>query len=280
MNGDQALAPPHGRVAVVTGAARGLGLAIATRLAQAGALVVLCDILEDELQAACAQLQQQGLRARAYVCDVSNSAAVAETFRRVAEDLGPVGILVNNAAVVPGRPDDTVRRNKHYAYMSTPVPRQSLQFTSELSDEEWLRVWDVNVHGLFYCTREALRQMQAQHWGRIINIASIAGISAMSAHSPHYSATKGAVVAFTKSVALEVAGDNIQVNAIAPGGVHTPQFGAYLESLPPERRAQLWQLIPAGRLGTLEEYAETALHLASNHYLYGQIVSPNGGAVI
>jgi len=109
----------------------------------------------------------------------------------------------------------------------------------------------------------------------------VAGISAMSSHSPHYSATKGAVVAFTKAVAAEVAGANIFVNAIAPGGVQTPDFEAYLQSLDETTRHRLWQMIPAGRLGTMEEYAATVVHLACDpHYLVGQIISPNGGCVI
>lgn len=86
----------------------------------------------------------------------------------------------------------------------------------------------VNVHGVFYCTREALKTIEEQRYGRIINIASISGVSGLTAHSPHYSATKGAVVAFTKSVAMEVAGANIYVNAIAAGGILTPQFQDYL----------------------------------------------------
>ena len=110
-----------------------------------------------------------------------------------------------------------MRRNRHYTYLTTPVPRQSLEFTSNITDDEWHRWWGVNVHGTFYCTREALKLMQPQKYGRIINIASLSGMSGLSAHSPHYSATKGAVIAFTKAVAAEVAGSNIYVNVMAPG---------------------------------------------------------------
>lgn len=193
---------------------------------------------------------------------------------------GTVHILVNNAALVPGRPQDEVRRNKHYGYLTTPQPRQSLQFTSQTTDEDWHRWWGVNVHGVFYCTREALKRMEPQREGKIINVASIAGISAASAHSPHYSATKGAVIAFTRAVAAEVAGANIFVNAMAPGGVQTPMFDTYLERISEAQRNQLWQIIPAGRLGTMQEYANTVLFLGGNHYLVGQVISPNGGAVI
>jgi 3-oxoacyl-[acyl-carrier protein] reductase len=122
--------------------------------------------------------------------------------------------------------------------------------------------------------------MQPQRYGRIVNIASVAGTSAKSAHSPHYSATKGAVIAFSRSVATEVAGANIFVNVMAPGGVATPDFNAYLAQIGEDGRNRLWQGCPSGRFGTPEEYAATVLHLASDeHYLVGQVVSPNGGSV-
>ncbi|WP_236071085.1 SDR family NAD(P)-dependent oxidoreductase [Paraburkholderia domus] len=269
-----------GRVALVTGAGRGMGGAIAIDLARAGASVAICDIDMPALEETRAAVEAAGAPCLALRCDVSSSSEVANMFSRIVERFGTLHILVNNAALVPNSPVDTGRRNRHYAYMTTPVPRQSLGFTSAMSDEEWHRYWDVNVHGLFYCTREALRLMEPQRDGRIINIASIAGISAMSAHSPHYSATKGAVVAFTRSVAAEVAGANIFVNAMAPGGVATPEFTNYFEAAGEEKCNQFWQLCPAGRLGTMEEYASMVTYLAGDHYLVGQIISPNGGAVI
>ncbi|MBC8739386.1 SDR family oxidoreductase [Paraburkholderia sp. UCT31] len=270
----------EGRVALVTGAGRGMGGAIAVDLARAGARVAICDIDMPALEETRAAVEAAGAPCLALRCDVSSSSEVANLFAAIVERFGTLHILVNNAALVPNTPIDTERRNRHYAYITTPVPRQSLAFTSSISDEEWHRYWDVNVHGLFYCTREALRLMQPQRDGRIINIASIAGISAMSAHSPHYSATKGAVVAFTKSVAAEVAGANIFVNAMAPGGVATPEFTEYFEAAGEEKRNQFWQVVPAGRLGTMEEYASMVTYLAGDHYLVGQVISPNGGVVI
>jgi len=269
-----------GKVAVVTGAAGGLGRAIALAFADQGATVVACDINQAGLNAMASVLTARGAHHLCLPCDVSSSAAVAATFSQVREAFGTVHILVNNAALVPDRPQDDVRRNKHYGYLTTEQPRQSLQFTSQMTDEDWHRYWNVNVHGVFYCTREALRLMEPQRDGKIINVASIAGISAMSAHSPHYSATKGAVIAFTKSVAAEVAGANVFVNAMAPGGVQTPAFDGVLERMSEAQRSQLWQIIPAGRLGTMQEYADTAVFLAGPHYLVGQVISPNGGVVI
>lgn len=269
-----------GRVALITGAGRGMGGAIALDLAKAGANVAICDIDTPALEETRAAVEATGAQCLALRCDVSSSGEVAKLFACIVERFGTLHILVNNAALVPSRPIDTERRNKHYAYITTPVPRQSLGITSAMSDEEWHRYWDVNVHGLFYCTREALNLMEPQRDGKIINIASIAGISAMSAHSPHYSASKGAVVAFTKSVAAEVAGANVFVNAMAPGGVATPDFEQYLRTVGEKKANQLWQMVPAGRLGTMEEYASIVTYLAGDHYLVGQVISPNGGAVI
>lgn len=270
----------EGRVCVVTGAARGLGQTIAAALGAAGGRLALCDLREDALRAAAAALRAQGCEVYAAACDVSDSAAVEGFFATVAEVLGPVDVLVNNAALVPGGPEDEARRSRHYTYLTTPEPRDTLGFTSAMSDAEWLKYWGVNVHGVFFCTRAALKQMEPRRYGRIVNIASIAGLSALSAHSPHYSATKGAVIAFTRAVAAEVAGANIFVNAVAPGGVATPQFDDYIARLEPEARGRLFQMIPAGRLGTMDEYAGLVVYLAGDgHYLAGQVISPNGGMV-
>ena len=266
------------RVCVVTGAARGLGQAIAAALGAGGGRLALCDVLDDELAATAESLRAQGIEVYAARCDVSDSASVDTFFAAVERELGPVEVLINNAALVPGGPEDEVRRSKHYAYITTPVPRTSLGFTSAMSDAEWLKYWGVNVHGTFFCTRAALRQMEPRQYGRIVNVASVAGLSMYSAHSPHYSATKGAVVAFTRAVAAEVAGANILVNAIAPGGVATPMFDDYLARLDEESRQRMFQFVPAGRLGTMQEYAGLAVYLAGdNHYLAGQVISPNGG---
>ena len=270
----------EGRVCVVTGAARGLGRAIAAALGAAGGRLALCDVLADELEETAAELREAGAEVFAAPCDVSDSTSVDAFFAQVEQALGSVEVLVNNAALVPGGPEDEVRRSRHYAYLTTPEPRTSLGFTSAMEDAEWLKYWGVNVHGVFFCTRAALRQMEPRAFGRIGNIASIAGLSAYSAHSPHYSATKGAVLEVTRSVAAEVAGANIFVNAIAPGGVATPMFDRYLASLDAEARGRLFQIIPAGRLGTMDEYAGLVLYLAGDgHYLAGQIISPNGGMV-
>jgi 3-oxoacyl-[acyl-carrier protein] reductase len=275
-----AIRPLAGRVALVTGAGPGLGRAMVRALAEAGANLVVCDIDEASLTAAGALVEAAGSQCLTVRCDVSDSAAVKRMFAQAAERFGSVHILVNNAALTPNRQSDEARRNRHYTYLTTPQPRQSLEFTCEITDEEWLRWWAVNVHGVFYCTREALKLMQPQKYGRIINIASLSGMSGLSAHSPHYSATKGAVIAFTKSVAAEVAGSGIFANVMAPGLVHTQEVEAILQKMGEEGRNRFMQLVPSGRMGTPEEYAATVVHLAGEHYLVGQVISPNGGMLI
>jgi 3-oxoacyl-[acyl-carrier protein] reductase len=272
--------PLAGRVALVTGAGPGLGRTLAAALAEAGANLVVCDINEQNLADARAAVEKTGAECLTVRCDVSDSAAVQRMFAQAAESFGTVHILVNNAALTPNRKSDDERRNRHYTYLTTPVPRQSLEFTSNITDEEWHRWWGVNVHGTFYCTREALKLMEPQKYGRIINIASLSGMSGLSAHSPHYSATKGAVIAFTKAVAAEVAGSNIYANVMAPGLVHTQEVDAILQTMGEEGRNRFMQLVPSGRMGTPEEYAATVVHLAGEHYLVGQVISPNGGMLI
>lgn len=269
------------KVAVVTGAAGGLGRGISLRFAREGARLVVCDINEAALAALHREIVALGTDCLAVACDVSSSERVDAMFAQADARFGTVHILVNNAALVPDKPHDDERRKRHYALLTQPLPRQSLAITREMSDAEWKRFWAVNVDGVFYCTRAALRRMEAQGYGRIVNVASVAGISGASAHSPHYSASKGAVVAFTRAVAGEVAGANVLVNCVCPGGVETPAFRQYLGTLAPEELAGMWQIAPLGRLGKPEEYAALTVHLASDEcYMAGSIVNVSGGTVI
>lgn len=266
---------------LVTGAGPGLGGVISTAMAREGAHLVICDIDEDALKVTADRLSDMGTQHIAFRCDVSNSAAVDAMFASAAEHFGTVDVLVNNAARMPVSPEEHARRNRHYSHATTPVPRQSLGIVTSLSDDDWLKWWGVNMHGVFWCTRAALRLMEPQRSGRIINIASIAGLGVGSMHSPGYSATKAGVISLTKTTAYDVAGANIYVNAIACGGVMTPPFKAYLADATTEQRNSLFQLMPLGRLGEPEEYAAVAVFLAAqNHYLVGQVISPNGGSVI
>ena len=272
-----------GKVALITGAAaaKGLGKSIAVAMANEGAKIAICDINEEGVMQSAQDIEATGASCIGLRCDVTSVESVQQMFAQVVERFGTLDILVNNAALIPTRPADEERRKRHYAYLTTPMPRQSLGITTSLTDDDWLRYWGVNVHGVFYCTREALKIMEPKSYGKIINIASTGGISVMSGHSPGYSASKAAVVSFTKTVALDVAGGGISVNCIAPGAIHTADWDAAMERWSPEEIAGLFQMIPAGRLGRPEEYAALAVHLASDeNYCVGQIISPNGGMVL
>lgn len=270
-----------GKVALVTGAGPGLGGAIALAMAEEGAKLVLCDINAAALDITRTRLTQRDTESLALQCDVSDSTAVDAMFEQAEAHFGKVDILVNNAALVPSTPVEHERRNKHYAYATTPIARDTLGIVSSLSDDDWLKWWNVNMHGVFYCTRAALRLMEPKRSGKIINIASIAGLGVGSMHSPGYSAAKAGVISLTKTTAYDVAGANIFVNAIACGGVMTPPFEAYLATATEQQKNSLFQMIPMGRLGTPQEYASLAVYLASDeHFLVGQVISPNGGYVI
>ena len=271
----------QGQVAVVTGAGQGLGRAIAEAMAKEGARLVVCDVNPQTLEEVQGALNALGAETLALRCDVSDSAAVDAMFEEAGRRFGTVDILVNNAGLVPSTPAEEEQRKRHYTYRTTPMPRQSLSVTSSLSDHDWHKWWGVNMHGVFYCTRAALRFMEPQRSGRIVNIASIAGLGAGSMHSPGYSATKAGVISLTRTTAFDVAGANIFVNAIACGGVNTPPMQAFLDGSTPEQRASLFQLVPLGRFADAKEYAKLAVYLAgTEHYFVGQVLSPNGGYVI
>ena len=164
------------RVALITGGAQGLGKAIALAMAKEGATIVICDINAKTLPSAQSEIEATGARCLAVQCDVSSVDSVADLFRQTVSAFGTLDILVNNAALVQTGPRNEEMRAKFYKMMTTPVPKESLGVTKDFTDEEWHKYWGVNVHGVFYCTREALRIMEPKKSGKIINIASIAGI--------------------------------------------------------------------------------------------------------
>lgn len=236
------------RIAVITGVAaeQGLGKAIADAFAREGARLAIADINEAAVMARAEEFRAQGVDCLGIRCDVASVDSVRDMFARVVEQFGTVDILVNNAALIPNWPEDEKRRSRFYQYMTTPLPRQSLGITTSLTDEDWLRWWGGNLNGVFWCTREALKVMEPKRYGRIVNIASTGGMSVYSAHSPGYSAAKAAVISLTQTVAADVAGANIHVNAICPGGVRTAEFDAYLAKVGPAAANAFFQLIPAG----------------------------------
>ncbi len=239
-----------GKVALVTGSSSGIGLQIAKELAAEGASVVINGMDRKKLEAALKELPKGTV---AEAVSVADSKAVAGMFGRVKSKFGRLDILVNNAGIGKTAPTD------------------------KMTDEQWSEMLGVHLNGTFYCTREALKLMIPQKSGRIINIASICGLTGCEGAS-HYSASKGGIIGFTKSVAREAIRSNINVNAIAPGYIDTPMLGvldaASLKAVISE--------IPQGRLGTTHEIASLAVWLSTDgaSFMVGQVISPNGGHVI
>lgn len=198
--------PIEGRGALVTGGSRGIGLAVARGLAQAGAAVVIASRGQQGVDAAAAALREAGHTAFGMSCDVTDEDAVADLARRCEEELGCVDILVNNAGVAP----------------SNPVHRTSL--------EEWERTLALNVTGAFLCTRALLPSMVQGGWGRVVNIASIAA-RVGAPYIATYAASKHALLGFTRAVAQEVAAKGVTVNAVCPGYVATEMMELALDRI-------------------------------------------------
>lgn len=270
------------KVAVVTGGASGIGRAIVDAFVEEGAKVAILDIDTIGMAKAADEFLKRGATVMVAQMDVTSSEDVRQAFEQIIEKFGTIDILVNNAGIFRTDAAGFEDRGRHLDMLTTPGPKDSLSITSHMSDQDWDRMLRVNLTGTFYCTRQALRIMEVNKSGRIINIASTAGISAIAAHAPNYSAAKGGIVAFTKSVAHEVAGAGISVNCIAPGYITSPPFERGVNLMGDDRRQRLYQIIPAGRLGTPEEVADLAVYLAGDKaaYMVGQIVSINGGVVI
>jgi 2-hydroxycyclohexanecarboxyl-CoA dehydrogenase len=241
------------QVAIVTGAARGIGNAIAARLCATGMGVALCDVDADSVRAAAAQLAAEGRRTLAVPLDVSDGAAVRAAVARVTAELGPVGVLVNNAGIDEIGP------------------------FLESREETWDRLIAVNLKGTLLCSRAVLDGMIERGDGRIVNLGSDAGRVGSTGEAV-YSATKGGVIAFTKTLAREVAKHGIRVNCVCPGPTDTAllaQVGAYSQKL----YEGLARAIPLRRLGEPDEIAAVVAFLVSDdaRYVTGQTLSVNGG---
>jgi NAD(P)-dependent dehydrogenase (short-subunit alcohol dehydrogenase family) len=239
-----------GRVAIVTGAGRGIGLAVAERLARDGASVALVDRDADRLRGAAERVGRLGT-AEAFVVDVTDPRTVERTARDVADRLGTIDILVNNAGIA-GR--------------SVPA--------WELTDEDWDSVVSVNLAGTFYCTRAVLPAMRERGYGRIVNVASIAGKEGNPNAVP-YSASKAGIIALTKAVAKEVATAGILVNCVTPAVIRTE----ILEQVSQAHIDYMLSRIPMGRAGEPEEVAELIAWLASDRCSFstGAVFDISGG---
>jgi 3-oxoacyl-[acyl-carrier protein] reductase len=266
----------EGKVAAVTGGGSGIGEATCVRLAADGAKVAVLDI-DEGAAALTAKLAGEGL---AVVCDVTDSAAVDAALETLESELGPVDVWVNNAGIAGGEASENtnVRAEAQLAEIAeSGEVKTPLEGLVRMSDEDWKRMLSVHLDGTFHGTRAAARSMAARETGAIVNVASICGIEGCTGH-PHYSAAKGGILAFTRTVAKELIQQNVRVNAIAPGFVDTQLVSGSLTSpLIDMVRLQT----PQGRLGRPEEIAATIAFLASDDasFFVGDTVSPNGGFV-
>ena len=242
-----------GKTALVTGASQGIGEAIARRLAEQGARVVLAARGEDKLKDLAARIDAGGGCARPLALDVSQPETFAERLKQLPEDFAAVDILVNNAGITA---DNLLAR---------------------MSLEDWERVLRTNLTGAYALTKEVLRGMMKRRWGRIINVSSVVGLMG-NAGQANYAAAKAGLIGLTKSLARELGSRSITVNAVAPGYVET----AMTANLPEGSRQELAGAIALKRLGTVDDVAWAVLYLASEEagYVTGHVLNVSGGLYI
>lgn len=240
----------EGRVAIVTGASQGIGEVIARDLAAEGAAVVLTDVQGEKLEAVARSIVEAGGRAEAHVVDVGDAAVVERTVAAVAAAHGRVDHLVNNAGITR---DGLLMR---------------------LKEEDWDAVLRVNLKGTFNFSKAVLRTMVAARYGRIVNIASVAGLMG-NAGQTNYAASKAGVIAFARSLAREVGGRGITVNAVAPGFIAT----AMTDALPEDVKKAYLEIIPLKKFGLPKDVSSAVKFLLSDDaaYITGQVISVNGG---
>jgi 3-oxoacyl-[acyl-carrier protein] reductase len=234
-----------GKVSLVTGASRGIGRAIAIALGAAGVDVAVNYLTQEgAARETCERVRAHGRRAVAIRADVSQSVEVAQLVKTVEEQLGSVEILVNNSGITRPQPLD------------------------EITEKDWDELLATNLKSMFLVTQQVLPGMRARHWGRIINLSSVAAQTG-GVVGPHYAASKAGALGLTHSYAALLSKEGITVNAIAPALVYTEMVAAN-----PKARADL---IPVGRFGAVEEVADVAVMLARNGYITGQTINVNGG---
>jgi 3-oxoacyl-[acyl-carrier protein] reductase len=234
-----------GKVALVTGASRGIGRSVAIALAEAGAdVAVNYRSREAAAAAVCREINQYGVRVLALQADVSQSPAVTQMVAAVEEKLGPVDILVNNAGIVAAKP------------------------LAEITEVDWDEMLAVNLKSAFLVTQQVLPGMRSRRWGRIIMLSSVAAQTG-GITGPHYAASKAGMVGLTHSYARHLFKEGVTVNAIAPALIETDMITGDLKANP--------DAIPIGRFGAVDEVAAVAVMLSKNGYITGQTLNVNGG---
>lgn len=238
------------KVALVTGASRGIGAAIAEQLGKAGAIVIGTATSQSGAEKIAARLAELGIRGTGKVLNVTDANSVSELLKCINDDFGAPSILVNNAGITK---DNLLMR---------------------MTDEEWFDVINTNLSAIYRLSKGVLRGMMKARWGRIINISSVVGAMGNPGQS-NYAATKAGVSGFARSLAAEVGSRNITVNTVAPGFIDTDMT----KGLPDEQKQQLLSRIPLGRLGSPEEIASVVVFLASDagSYISGETIHVNGG---
>lgn len=243
-----------GKTVLVTGASKGIGKQIAFEFAKKGARVAVNASKQSEyLTSFLMELKTAGYEAQAFVCDVSKSEQVSKMYSRIKEAFGEVDILVNNAGIT----------------------RDMLLM--RMSEQDWDSVIDVNLKGVFNCTKSGVRAMMKKRWGRIINISSVVGLTGNPGQA-NYAASKAGVIGFSKTVAKEIGKRGITCNIIAPGFIHSDMTDA----LDSDIKASYIEKIPVSRAGTAEDVAGVVLFLASDAaaYITGQVINVDGGMVM
>lgn len=266
------------KVALITGGSRGLGASIAKHFFNEGAKIILCDI---DIKKANEIANE--LNGKAYFMDVSDSKNVEDIFSNIKSEFNQLDILVNNAGIngFENRQDlldDRMKVNnlQNKEFSETGKINSHFNVTVSMTDDDWHKMIAVHLNGTFFCTREALKIMNNQESGSIINMGSVLGTTG-GPSSPHYSAAKAGILGFTRATARELASRNIRVNAIAPGYIDTEMTSSLGDVKKIVKSAT-----PMKRFGVVEDIAWAAVYLASQEskFVTGQTISPNGGFVM
>src|SRR5436853_7390550 len=247
-----------GKVAFVTGAASGIGRAAALAFARQGASVVVADVSEEGNQETARLIEERGGRAIAVRCDVTQAADVKAALAKTVEAFGRLDFAFNNAGIEP----------------KNPAP------TAEYSEEEWDRIFDINLRGVVLCMKHEIPLILKQGSGAIVNTSSGAGVIGIKG-SPAYTAAKHGVIGLTRAAALDYAAQNIRINAVCPGYIDTPMMGRFTGGTP-EGRAQVIAEEPVGRMGKPEEIAAAVVWLCSDAaaFVVGHALVIDGGQTV